>query len=51
MIFDDAEATGIATTDTETTDDDAYYNLHGQRVDKPSKGIFVKENKKVVKED
>ena len=32
-------------------DDDAYYNLHGQRVDKPSKGIFVKENKKVVKED
>lgn len=51
MIFDDAEATGIATVDTETTDDDAYYNLHGQRVDKPSKGIFVKENKKVVKED
>ena len=28
MIFDDAEATGIATTDTETTDEDAYYNLH-----------------------
>lgn len=50
MIFDDAEATGIATTDTETTDEDAYYNLHGQRIDNPSKGIFVKENKKVVKD-
>ena len=46
MIFDDAEATGIATVDTETTDDDAYYNLHGQRVDKPSRVFSSRRTRK-----
>lgn len=29
-------------------DDNAWYNLNGQRVDTPSKGIFIKQGKKVV---
>ena len=49
MVFDDSEATGITTTDADAPEDDAYYNLQGQRVDQPSKGVFVKENQKVVK--
>ena len=29
-------------------ENDVYYNLQGQRVDKPSKGIYIKNGKKVM---
>ena len=31
-----------------TEEQDIYYSLNGQRVDNPSKGIFIKNGKKVV---
>ncbi len=33
---------------TEKTADDAYYNLSGQRIDAPTKGIYIHNGKKVV---
>ena len=50
MVFDDAEATGIATVSKAVNNNDNnFYNLQGQRISQPSKGIFIKGNKKVVK--
>ena len=33
---------------TNTGDDDVYYNLQGQRVDNPGKGLYIKNGKKVI---
>ena len=48
MVFDNAEATGIASNISTTPADNHYYNLQGQRISHPAKGIFIKGNKKVV---
>jgi len=29
-------------------ENDVYYNLQGQRVDKPTKGLYIKNGRKVV---
>lgn len=42
------EATGIKTIERKTMDDERYYNLKGQRVETPHKGIYVKNGKKIV---
>ena len=42
------EATGVSDTKRETTADRRYYNLSGQRVDTPAKGIYVRNGKKVI---
>lgn len=49
MTFDDAEATGIAISTGTVTTDDYYYNLQGQRISQPAKGVFIKGNRKMVK--
>ena len=43
--------TGIETIDNSqmTNDNSAIYNLQGQRVAAPSKGIYIINNKKMVK--
>ncbi len=41
------EATGIANFSTDEADGE-YYNLNGARVDKPTKGVYVRDGKKVV---
>lgn len=41
------ETTGIA-YNRETKVDDRYYNMNGQRISAPKKGLFVKQGKKVV---
>lgn len=41
-------ATGISTVLPSSKDDKAYYNLSGQRVVNPSRGIYIKGGKKVV---
>ena len=49
QIFDDGEATGIETLEdaSEKEADGAYYSLNGQRVVAPTKGIYIKNDKKV----
>lgn len=49
MYFDDEQSTGIATATSRDAEDGPLYNLQGQRVGQPSKGIFIKGNRKVVK--
>lgn len=52
LLFDDGETTGIesinATDATTSEGDDAYYNLNGQRVSKPAKGVYIHNGKKVI---
>ena len=46
-IIDDITSTGIS--HVEVSDPDApYYDLHGVRVAKPSKGIFIQNGKKLM---
>ena len=47
MGFDD-ESTGIQSVETAAESNDNYYNLAGQRVAQPAKGLFVKNGKKVI---
>lgn len=44
----DGETTGIGDVKRETITDDRYYNLGGQRVENPTKGLYIKNGKKVV---
>ena len=58
LQFDDEEiaaegeetTTGVdeVSTDENNKNDDAYYNLNGQRVDNPQKGIYIHRGKKVI---
>ncbi len=47
-FFVDDVTTGIADHRRETITDNRYYNLQGQQVDTPKKGLLIKGNKKVV---
>lgn len=46
LDFDASVATGIDSIPTNTSD--AIYNLAGQRVNKPHRGIYIQNNKKIV---
>jgi hypothetical protein len=55
-IFDDEETTGIMVINREMMAnnreaDDAYYNLNGQKVSAPRKGIYIKNGRKVLVND
>ena len=41
-------ATAISSVRGRATENDAYYSLNGQRVDNPSKGIYIKNGKKII---
>lgn len=47
MAFDDEDATGIKSA-ASNKDSNNVYNLSGQRVSRPSKGIYVVDGKKVM---
>ena len=49
-IDGDGETTGIESIDNGKwiMDDDPFYNLNGQRVEKPGKGLYIKDGKKVI---
>ena len=47
MVFDESGTTGISGVRYEINDD-RYYNLSGQRVESPKKGLYIKNNRKVV---
>ena len=46
--IDDDEPTNIVTDNYHQVVDDRYYNLNGQVVDCPTKGIYIKNGKKVI---
>ena len=48
--FEDEMTDGIQTisTNTQSNDKDAWYTLQGVRVDNPTKGVYIHNNKKVV---
>ena len=43
----DDETTAISAVKAETADE-AYYDLSGRKVKNPTKGIFIKDGKKVI---
>ena len=45
---DDADTTGISEVMVTDQEPDVYYNLQGQRVGNPGKGIYIKNGKKVI---
>ena len=45
--FEDDETTGIEQPQAMQQDGDAVYNLNGQRVEQPRKGLYIKNGKKI----
>lgn len=48
LLFDRNDATAIKNVDSEKNDNEGYYNLNGQRIASPSKGLYVVNGKKVI---
>ena len=48
IIIDGNDATGITNIVTGKSTDNGWYNLQGQRLEAPSKGVFIKDGKKVL---
>lgn len=46
-VFGD-DATGISSVQFQDAEQDVWYNLQGQRVEKPDKGVYIKNGKKVI---
>ena len=46
-LFDD-DVTGINEIEAAKTNDEGYFNLAGQRVAQPTKGLYIVNGKKVV---
>lgn len=47
IIFDDSEVTGISEVQSNTARS-TYYNLNGQQVEAPAKGLFIHDGKKLI---
>ena len=48
-LFDlDGEATSIKAVEAKTVENGEYYNLAGQRVAQPTKGLYIVNGKKVI---
>lgn len=45
---DESSTTGIMSVDAEKPADNVYYNLNGQRVTTPQRGIFIQNGRKVI---
>ena len=45
---DDDETTAIETVETKTINDNAFYTLQGVRVENPTRGIYIRNGKKVM---
>jgi hypothetical protein len=48
MFFDDNTTTGISGIETGKSNDGVYYNLNGQRISAPAKGLYILNGKKYV---
>ena len=49
ISFGFSETTGINSVDSGQVTVDSYYNLAGQRVDQPAKGLYIVNGKKMIK--
>ena len=47
-LFDDSETTGITQVNGEDVKANDYYNLKGQRVSQPTKGLYIVGGRKVM---
>ena len=47
-FWDDNTATGITAIETEKEADKVYYNLNGQRVEKPQCGVYIQGGRKII---
>lgn len=47
-IFTDEDATGIELPTADSNDSEEIYNLNGQRVAAPTKGLYIRNNQKVI---
>lgn len=47
-FFEEDEATGVAKIIIPVSTVDTYYNLNGQQVANPTKGVYIKNGKKVI---
>jgi hypothetical protein len=47
-IFIGDETTGVKSVENIQLTNDSYYNLAGQKVENPKKGLYITNNKKVV---
>lgn len=48
LHFDDSGVTGINTFNSEEIKHGTYYDLQGRRVDKPQKGMYIIDRKKII---
>ena len=48
LVFPDDEGTGICVVTATADNADAYYNLSGQRIATPSKGLYIVNGRKVI---
>ena len=48
IVFDDGDTTGIDSIDNSQLTIGGYYNLNGQRVAQPAKGLYIVNGRKVV---
>lgn len=48
VVFDFGDVTGIQKISAQGQNDRIYYDLSGRRVEKPSKGVFIVNGKKVI---
>ena len=48
FVFEDEETTGIMSTERKTQADRSFYNLSGQRVTQPRRGLYIVGGKKVI---
>ncbi len=51
FLFDDeadGTTTGIESVETHDGEESVYYNLNGMRVDNPTKGVYIRNGKKVI---
>lgn len=49
LLDENGQTTGVKDVKRKSTDDNRYYNLGGQRVTKPAKGLYIHNGKKVIK--
>ena len=50
IVFEDSETTGISslTPSLSTKGEGSYYNLNGQHVSQPTKGLYIQNGKKII---
>ena len=48
ITFDNGDVTGIKAVNTQKSFDGSFYNLNGQRIAQPTKGLYIVNGKKVV---